>query len=378
MILFVFGCKKEHVPASTTGTPEFYFNGTVAGTAISLDAGVNNYYMYSSYVQDTNNVYNFIGDLRQTTSSPNSIQIQILNYRVSAPNASVNIDSALFTGIYNYYGQNTVTTTTSTAYLVQFNSSYTNPNGTAQTYNWNFGDGTNSALANPSHLYSQLGYYNVCLNITGSNSCSNGICDTVNLSSQTTLTCQTVITSTVQGDTITFKGIASSNFSPTNHLWDFGDGTTNYDTVGNNIAIHSYNSPNVYQVSLTASDNMGHVSKAKYNVATASAPVSCITNYSVSSVQTTTVSSISPNFVIGLGNVIVTWTDASGNVYTSKNSAQPTSSGFQIISVDNHPNNANNQRVKKLHVKFSCWVYNSTHPAIQITNADAVIVVAYK
>src|SRR6185437_4080987 len=118
IVLFSFACKKEHAPTSTVGTPEFYFSGTVGGVTTTLDAGVNNYYMYSSYTQDTNNVYNFIGDLKQTTSNLNSIQIQINNYRVSALNAPVVIDSALIQANYPYLipGTGTTTTTTVTVY----------------------------------------------------------------------------------------------------------------------------------------------------------------------------------------------------------------------------------------------------------------------
>jgi len=185
-ILFALGCKKEHVPVSTTGTPEFYFNGTIGGTSASFSAGLNNYYMYSSYLQDTNKVYNFIGDLKQTASGQSSIQILINDYKVSALNGSTNIDSSLVIGNYLYYLPGTVITSTTTKYDVQFNSSYTN--GTAQIYNWSFGDGTTSTLSNPMHSYASLNYYNVCLSVTGSNSCTNSICnDSLNLSSSAAL-----------------------------------------------------------------------------------------------------------------------------------------------------------------------------------------------
>ncbi|HMN32425.1 MAG TPA: PKD domain-containing protein [Chitinophagaceae bacterium] len=37
------------------------------------------------------------------------------------------------------------------------------------TYNWTFGDGSNSTLANPSHTYNQTGFYYVCLSVNGYN-----------------------------------------------------------------------------------------------------------------------------------------------------------------------------------------------------------------
>jgi PKD repeat protein len=383
MVLFIQSCKKEHAPVSTTGTPEFYFNGSIAGVSTSLNAGVNNYYMYSSYVQDSNNIYDFIGDLKQTASNLNSIQIQINNYKASALNAPINIDSALMVGYYNYYipgtTTTTTTTTTSTVYQVQFNSAYTN--GTAQTYNWNFGDGTTSTVANPTHIYSQLSYYNVCLNITGANSCSSNICDTVNLTSPSSYSCHATLSSTVvAGTNVVNFGSTATGTAPFKYSWDFGDSAlmNNSDSAS---VMHNYANAGTYQVSLHIKDSTGNISVAKYKVTTATAPATCLTNFSVSNIQavtTTTTFTVGPNIVLGLGDVIVIWTDASGNIYTSKNNAQPSSSGFQIVSIDNYSNNANNQHTKKLHVKFSCTVYNSNRPAIQITNADAVITVAYK
>lgn len=380
VILLSFGCKKEHPPTSTVSTPDFYFNGTIGGTSTSFSAGVNNYYMYSSYLQDSNNVYGFIGDLKQTTSNASGIQIQIYNYTVSVPNGSVNINSSLQVSNYPYYIPDTsvTPTTTITAYQVQFNSSYTN--GTPQTYNWDFGDGNTSALANPVHVYSSLGYYNVCLNITGTNSCSNSICDTLNLSSPSSYSCHAAISSSVLPGTNTANFYAiPTGTAPFNFFWNFGDSITASYSSPADSANHTYASPGTYQVSLRVTDATSKVSIAKYNVTTALAPATCITNFSVSTIQTVT--TVTPNTTGGLtelGKVVVTWTDASGVVYTSNNIAQPNSSNFQIISVDSYADNTNNQHTKKLHVKFNCWVYNNSHPPIQITNADAIIAVAYK
>src|ERR1700752_1765204 len=122
LVLFVFGCKKEHAPSPTTGTPVFYFNGTIGGVSTSINAGLNNYYMYSSYTQDTNHVYNFIGNIQKTTANLSSIEIQINDYKVSAVNGNTQPDSSLVPAIYSYYSVGV----TDTVYKVQFYSSYIN------------------------------------------------------------------------------------------------------------------------------------------------------------------------------------------------------------------------------------------------------------
>ncbi len=47
------------------------------------------------------------------------------------------------------------------------------------TYFWNFGDGTTSTLANPSHQFNGPGPYNVCLDIVNTNGCCASICSTI-------------------------------------------------------------------------------------------------------------------------------------------------------------------------------------------------------
>jgi gliding motility-associated-like protein len=45
--------------------------------------------------------------------------------------------------------------------------------GSISSYTWNFGDGTSSTLANPSHVYSASGTYQLSLTATSSNGCSD-------------------------------------------------------------------------------------------------------------------------------------------------------------------------------------------------------------
>ena len=53
----------------------------------------------------------------------------------------------------------------------------------AATYMWDFGDGNTSNLAYPTHQYSQLGTYNICLTIIDSppnaTTCTSVFCDSV-------------------------------------------------------------------------------------------------------------------------------------------------------------------------------------------------------
>src|ERR1700722_15021978 len=81
----MFACKKEHLQqgVTTNGAPVFSFTGLVNGMPVSLQSGINNYYMYSSYTQDANNVYNFTGALQPVgcNGCANTIKITINDYK---------------------------------------------------------------------------------------------------------------------------------------------------------------------------------------------------------------------------------------------------------------------------------------------------------
>ena len=75
----------------------------------------------------------------------------------------------------------TTTPTPSFTYISNiFNTNFTNTTLQATTYLWNFGDGSFSTLANPSHTYSTYGSYNVKL--IASNACGiDSITNTINI-----------------------------------------------------------------------------------------------------------------------------------------------------------------------------------------------------
>jgi PKD repeat protein len=366
LVFFAPRCKKEHAaPAVTMGAPVFYFNGTIGGVATSFNAGVNNYYMYSSYTQDTNHVYNFTGDLKETTSAANSISITINDHKASGLNVSTNIDSSLMPRYYLYNIPGA--TTTSTVYKVNF---YANTaNGTPQSYQWNFGDGQTSTLANPTHTYATAGNYTASLTVNYAGSCSSSASNPIRANTVGT-SFKTSITYSVDTSNV-FHFSANANQPVTSYLWDFGDGTSS----SSGLAQHTYTTSALYKVTLVAVDSVitsRDTAKVSLNVA-ANGFQHCLTNFTDSIIPVP----ITISNTLALSEITITYTDANGIVYTSKSSLQPASSTFQILSVDNYQSNTNNQSTKKLHIKFTCTVYNGTRSLV-IYNADAVIAVAYK
>jgi hypothetical protein len=74
--------------------------------------------------------------------------------------------------------------------------------------------------------------------------------------------------------------------------------------------------------------------------------------------------------------VSVIWTDENGVTYNSADGLQPSTSYFQVLSVENNEKNEKGQDTKKLVVRFNCKVYNGVN-VLSIDNAEATVCVAY-
>ena len=120
--------------------------------------------------------------------------------------------------------------------------------GALSLWNWDFGDGTNSTLINPNHLYANAGTYQVSLFISDSlGSCSDSIIKTVIVNGGSP-NCQSIFSYSV--DSLNNLKINFTDLStgfPYQWHWDFGDGTSS----NNQHATHTYSTAGNYNVQLS-------------------------------------------------------------------------------------------------------------------------------
>jgi len=316
--------------------------------------------MYSSFLQDINNVYHFKGLLGSynCVTCTNQLEIEINDFQSSLPGASVQINSSLIPGYYSYY----VPGGSPTEINVQFNSSAVG--GTVQSYLWDFGDGTTSISANPLHLYSHPGIYNVCLLVTFTNSSTSSICYPVKFEVPEA-GCKFLFNETPAGlNTVQFNSSYFSGTGPFQYNWDFGDGNSSTSSD----PLYTYSSPGIYKVCLTVIDANNKKSEYCRNVQTPGFGAS-IANFIVSS------NTNNPN-PMAFSNVIVKWTDANGITYTSENASGQSTGFFKIISVENYSVNENGQTTKKVKASIKCILYDGTN-TIQLDNAEIVFAFSY-
>ena len=140
-------------------------------------------------------------------------------------------------------------TATPTTGVAPLTVAFTNTTlGDVTAYSWNFGDGTTSALANPTHTYTTPGLYTVSLTAMG-----EGGNDTFSVTN--------LVDVAIPPPTAGFAANVTAGASPlavafTNNSigavssfsWDFGDGASSSQANPNYV----YNVPGLYTVSLTA------------------------------------------------------------------------------------------------------------------------------
>lgn len=365
IILLAISCKKKEFPQNTSEDPAFYIKAKVDGNPITINAGMFGYYMFSDHKQDSNGIYSFIAELKPNGCSVpcnNSIKIEINDNRVSTFNGNSNINNSLRTGDYEFIQLSSLTPTLC-GYAVKY---YSNFNKTATAQSWQFGDGSVSSEANPTHTFATASDYNSCVTFHDGTEYSSN-CNTVRVTNRANV-CKTNITiGSINGNAIQFNQ-QTTGTAPFSYHWDFGDG--GFSTQAN--PMYYYLSSGMYLVKLKVVDSANDSTSFNYFIntdqSTKSAP-----NFSVGN-PVPVYSNILPAL---FSKVNISYTDDKGVTYISNSAQQPIGSNFTINSIEDFKANSKNQSTKKLKITFNCKLHNG-NSFVNITDGEAVIAVSYK
>jgi len=147
-----------------------------------------------------------------------------------------------------------ITADTTYACTIPFSVEFSDATINAVSWNWDFGNGSNSTLLNPSGLYNNYGIYDVSLTVSNSNGCSeikffNNLIKvekiTINISA-------TELSGCIPFD-IDFLDSTNSIRPIIDWGWNFGDG--GFSNVQS--PIHQYSSTGLFDVSLFVTNDYG-------------------------------------------------------------------------------------------------------------------------
>ena len=360
--LLVF-CKKHQYPESVVENEVVYYSRMTAdGKAVEIKAGVDNYYLYSSHSQDSNGVYTFASRFATTDceSCAGTLQIQLTDFKNSAKGASVLIDSSLQIGTRGYLREGR-----GPFYTVEFRSNY-NRSAVSNNYLWDFGNGIEASGFSATKTFQNPGPYQICLTVKGNNGCSSSNCNSQLIGLGQLRAFVGSSTVSVVGDSVLYTANVSGGTAPYTYLWNFGDGAIGTGST----AIHTYNVPGAYGVTLRVKDATGKIVSTNYNAVTKNDVSSCAANYSVSGVTAST------NGIQTWSKASIRYTTADGVTYSSLPIDQASDAVFEIMSVEPAGTNEKGESIKKVKVKFSATLFNGTNN-LKLENGEAVIAVAY-
>ncbi|MFZ4707961.1 MAG: PKD domain-containing protein, partial [Bacteroidales bacterium] len=148
---------------------------------------------------------------------------------------------------------------------------------TTQSWQWNFGDGTQSALVDPVHFYNSPGTFAVTLTITDFGGCNNTITKQVIINARP-IANFTTSTPACSGTSITFTDLTNVNGGTISEWhWTFGDGTDTTYNLAPAVLVHTYENPGIYSVTLTVQTQQGCSGTVQQTITISPAPVSSFT-----------------------------------------------------------------------------------------------------
>ncbi|WP_440950743.1 PKD domain-containing protein [Methanosphaerula subterraneus] len=173
--------------------------------------------------------------------------------------------------------------------------------GSPTSWNWTFGDGTNSSEHNPVHTYTAPGTFTVTLNVTnvdGTNSVTKT--DLITVSPLTPPVADFTVNATTGKVPLAVGFTDTSTNTPTSWAWTFGDSSTSTEQN----PVHTYAAAGTFTVTLSVMNPDGTDSVTKTDLITVS-PL------------TPPVADFTANVTAGEAPLAVKFTDTSTNIPTS-------------------------------------------------------------
>ena len=381
----VLGCRKIDVEP-TAGDPVFSVEAKFNGNTKIWQAGLEDYYMFSSFKKDSLDVYEFSGRLAKTDSLDGEVfTVRIRNYKQvsqglpdinEAVNTGIDFMFASKTGIDTIWQTNVDTLGITTT----FDATASILPATPVDLYWNFGDSTFGSTITATHSYTNLPNQPIMLSIMAQDSsCGSSISKPLNTnnSSNCDLTInQPYFLTPINIDSGLVIKLITSGTSPYQFLWN------DSSTLDSIILTDDING--VIGASVTVTDATGCTVSGsiftKINQGTI--PPLCVARFNnspliIDSDTVVTIDSIITGDGLQLSKIKIEYTDINGKFYSSFLQSQPSSSFIKILKTEDYENNENNEKTKKITLEYNCRLWSETGDFIDITDGKAVIAVAY-
>ncbi|MEM9984507.1 MAG: PKD domain-containing protein [Bacteroidota bacterium] len=335
------GCKVAPLPIDQEGEAVFLAIGELDSSPLTLEAGKDDYYQFTSFRFEEQGLYTYRGTLAPSNCEecPEGLSLSIRDHRLRAEGEKPDMDSVLREGFLGFFRQNGAPG--EKVVRVYFENSTLGGD-----YQWDFGDGNVHLGANPVHEYtdSTLISPKVCLEAADSTGCVTSICNELLLSDTTC---------SLDFEHERFPGTSYVSFRakvqgqrPFQFRWDFGDGFG--ASLGN--PGYFYTNPGLYTVCLTVTDATGCQRTLCKNIA--ADPAYCENNFSYRVERTQARDNLQ------FSTVTWTWRDESGTLFSSALGPQDPDSFFELDEQSPYLPNENGAATRILRLRSQGLLYS--------------------
>lgn len=364
----LFSCSKMPEPTDNLGNPEFYLEGTINGSQIAINAGDEDYYMYTGTEKDAADITSIFGELSKS-SCTNCAPSFKFEFRQQDSTGIIEPSEILKKGTANFWS--------SSYWEASFFPDVFGDNASS-TYLWTFSDGTSLSEKYPKKRFlieEDIFQQEVCLEVNG----DKNICNSISLPNAH-------ITANFSANRYyaSFcKAIVECRASAQNHPQSNGaELQYHWESILGSLTVSERNITMVYPfnypipidvIRLTVSD--AHQNSASYSKYVVIDPLNAeLTpnfNYEVKKIGTSDEK--------GYGTLVLKYTDSSGKQYSSKNAFDANAQNqFTILSVEEYLTNEKGQPTKKVTFEYTGKLYTAMgSDSVSVENLRGAIAVAY-
>lgn len=318
----LLGCSRRQLPNATIMNPVFAFKGIVDGDSLTLQAGVNGYYMYTDYYKDAQMLTTLRGYFMQDTCAQCEpflgFEVRDLDQTVGNVMSS-NWQQMLTTPLFYSYSIDSMNQLQMSE-VFQFAPDWAYAQGTS--YFWDFGDGTTSVDMAPLHTFPPTGGNRTVKLVVNYFGLIDSIENTINTDLNSP--CRTMFSMSIDSfnNLVTYAALPALQYA-----WSFGNGLTSSQQFDSSV----YNNAGTYHVILTTTQN-GCTSTFVKKIKVPLSLNNYVANYSYISADTV-YTYTSPR--LNTGSLVITYKNKGKTYVSYKHDGQLNQSTKPIFTVNN-------------------------------------------
>ena len=371
--LILSSCAKDNLDDSfANNQPVFHVNATIAGQEISINAGQNEFFMFTKFDQDSAEVYSFTGQFGKlincTSDCNESLTVTLRDTEASLDALPILDRGRLFPDFYSYH-HNNATGTNSIVYEIIFNdrSAF---QGEPAVNSWANGSSSiGTSVLQIRDTVPQLGVeYFIDLEV------ADGACSTTYskvITSDYENDCFNAIDFQIQAQGADEYKITAVPDGPNSNDWtyfwedNFGDADTIVIAESGTYCLSIINADECSTQRCVCIDNLNSDLSSIYFSSAAF-------SYEVNELDAENI-----NNPFSDTEVIIAYTDSEGKEFRSDLNSQPLASSFTIINIEDYDLDENGIPTLKLDIQFDCVLFDENGESFFLENGVASVGVAY-